>query len=158
MPGVKRGFGVKRTLRAALTIAVAVTVAMSASLIAVVLGSGTAYAQLPATSTALPGLLYKMVVDDATGRVFVSLYDTSKIAVLDFDGNLVTTITGEAGARGLALVGSHLYVVAANAGAIDDIDTTTLTRTRTVASGRRGRRCSCPRAGRPAGTARTRPP
>ncbi len=96
---------------------------------------GPASAQLPSSATVLPGRMDKMVVDSATGHVFVSLYDTSKIAVLDFDGNLLDTITGEAGARGLALVGSHLYVAASNAGSIDDIDTTTLTRTRTVASG-----------------------
>jgi hypothetical protein len=76
-----------------------------------------------------------MVVDPATSHVFVSLYDTSEVAVLDFDGNIVGQITGLAGARGLALVGNHVYVAAANAGAIDEIDTSTLTVTRTVATG-----------------------
>ncbi|MDQ1522069.1 MAG: hypothetical protein QOI55_3142 [Actinomycetota bacterium] len=86
-------------------------------------------------ATPLPGVMDAMVVDAATGHIFVSLPGASSVAVLDNDGTLVQTIAGEAGARGLALIGDHLYVVAANAGAIDEIDTTTLTRTRTVSSG-----------------------
>src|SRR5262249_32088058 len=92
-------------------------------------------AQMTGNNTPLPGLMGAMVVDPATAHVFVSLYDASEVVVLDFDGNIVTQITGLAGARGLAVVGNHVYVAAANAGAIDEIDTGTLTVTRTVASG-----------------------
>jgi hypothetical protein len=92
-------------------------------------------AQMTETPTPLPGLMGAMVVDPATSHVFVSLYDASEVVVLDFDGNIVGTIPGLAGARGLAVVGNHVYVAAANAGAIDEIDTGTLTITRTVATG-----------------------
>ena len=94
-----------------------------------------AQATVTATSTTLPGTLGAMVVDAATSHVFVSLTDTSKIAVLDFTGKIVKTISGESGASGLALVGSDLYVVDSTAGAIDDINTGTLTLTRTLTTG-----------------------
>jgi hypothetical protein len=86
-------------------------------------------------ASALPGQIAAMVVDPATERVFVSMPVANGVAVYDADGKFVTTIAHEAGANGLALADGHLYVAAANAGAIDEIDTTTLTRTRTVASG-----------------------
>src|SRR5690349_2699893 len=73
-------------------------------------------AQLPANTTPLDGLLGRMVVDPNTAHVFVSLRDSlrdfGEVVVLDFDGHLVKRISGEDGARGLAIVGSSLYVVA----------------------------------------------
>ncbi|HEX4491054.1 MAG TPA: choice-of-anchor D domain-containing protein [Acidimicrobiia bacterium] len=92
-------------------------------------------AQMTDHATALPGLMRFEVVDAASKHVFVSLYDTSKVAVLDFSGNLVHTISGEAGARGLAVVGTTLYVAAATAGAIDTFDTGTFAKTGTLATG-----------------------
>ena len=92
-----------------------------------------AQAAVTATATTLPGTIGSMVVDAATSHVFVSLTDTSKVAVLDFTGRLVKVIGGEPGASGLALVGSDLYVVDSTSGAIDDINTGTLTSTRTLA-------------------------
>src|SRR5258708_27090865 len=109
-----------------------------ALLVAVVIAgpaAAPASAQLPSTSTALPGAFNAMVVDPATSHVFVSMALLNEIAVFDFGGTLVQTINGEAGAYGMTVVGNHLYVVAANAGAIDEIDTGTLTRTRTVVNG-----------------------
>jgi len=112
---------------------VAVAVSVLGGLLA--FGAPPAGATGPDTTTPLPGHFSAMLVDPTTNHVFVSVSDDSKIAVFDLDGNPVTTIAGEAGAAGLALVGSKLYVVAANAGAIDEIDTGTLTRTRTLTSG-----------------------
>lgn len=71
-----------------------------------------------------------MVVDDAHGHVFVSGGEFgSSIAVLDFDGNLVTTITGQSGARGMALDAATgtLYVALQKANSISLIDTATRT-------------------------------
>ncbi len=89
-------------------------------------------------ATPLPGRMSAMILDPATAHVFVALGNTDSIAVLDYDGTLVTTIAGEAGAKGLVVVGDKLYVLAATAGTVDEIDTTTLTRTRTLVSGLTG--------------------
>jgi hypothetical protein len=74
-----------------------------------------------------------MVVDSAHSHVFVSGHGS--VVVLDYSGSIVTNITGEAGASGLALDASTstLYV-ALNAGemAIDKIDTDTLQKTGTI--------------------------
>jgi hypothetical protein len=72
----------------------------------------------------------ELAVDDANEHVFVSGGSfSSSIVVLDFDGNVVTTITGQQGARGMALdpASGILYVALQNANAISRIDTTTLT-------------------------------
>jgi hypothetical protein len=114
-------------------LSVALTIALVAG--AATLVPRAADAQQPSSATPLPGLMSAMVVDSAMHHVFVSLHDTGKIAVLDFNGKLLSTISGETGAGGLALVGSDLYAVAANGTEIDDINTVTLTRTRTLASG-----------------------
>jgi sugar lactone lactonase YvrE len=98
----------------------------------------TAGAQLPSNATPLTGVMAAMVVDAATSHVFVSLHDVGRIAVLDFDGNVVGSVPNEPGASGMVVVGSHLYVVAQGAASIDDIDTGTLTRTRTLAGGLTG--------------------
>jgi hypothetical protein len=73
-----------------------------------------------------------VAVDGANEHVFVSGgTGTSEIAVLDFDGNVVTTITGEEGASGLVVdeATGTLYAALADANAISAIDTTDLTET-----------------------------
>ena len=80
----------------------------------------------PLSLTSLGGI----AVDDAHQQVFVSSGQFgSSIVVLDFDGELVTTITGQQGANGMALNPSTgtLYVALQNASAISRIDTETLT-------------------------------
>jgi WD40 repeat protein len=71
-----------------------------------------------------------IAVDDAHQQVLVSSGQFgSSITVLDFDGELVTTITGQQGANGMALDPSTgiLYVALQNASSISRIDTETLT-------------------------------
>jgi WD40 repeat protein len=71
-----------------------------------------------------------MVVDDTHQQVFVSGGGFgSSIVVLDFDGQLVTTITGQQGATGMALDPSTgtLYVALQTANSISRINTDTLT-------------------------------
>src|SRR4051794_1917972 len=124
MGDTKRGASRRRRGRGVLALAVLGALVGSALLTA------PAAATLPTTATVLPGVMGAMVVDAATSHVFVSLPAAGKVAVLDFDGKLVATITGEAGARGLALDANHLYVVRSGTGAIDEIDTGSLTKTR----------------------------
>jgi hypothetical protein len=70
------------------------------------------------------------VVDAANGHVFVTGKSTdSAIAVMNTDGTPDTTITGETGAGGMVLSGTTLYVARCGANMIDEIDTTTLTKT-----------------------------
>src|SRR2546430_2209948 len=69
----------------------------------------------------------RILVDPATAHVFVSSPGSSEIFVLDYNGTVVKTITGEAGAWGMALSGSTLYVVLSTAGTVEKIDTGTLT-------------------------------
>jgi hypothetical protein len=68
----------------------------------------------------------RILVDAATSHVFVSSPASSSIVVLDYTGTIVKTITGEAGAYGMALSGSTLYVALSTGGAIEKIDTGTL--------------------------------
>jgi hypothetical protein len=77
----------------------------------------------------------RIVVDAATGHVFVSSPQSSAIVVLDLDGNIVQTITGEAGADAMVIRGSVLYVTLTTAGAIDEISTISLSRTKTLITG-----------------------
>ena len=67
----------------------------------------------------------RILVDAANSHVFVSSPGSSSIIVLDYTGAIVKTITGEAGAYGMALSGSTLYVALSTAGAIEKIDTCT---------------------------------
>lgn len=70
-----------------------------------------------------------IVVDPVGQHVFVS--GGSSVVVLDFQGNIVKTITGEDGASQMALdSATHtLYVALRDANAISEIDTQTLTET-----------------------------
>lgn len=73
-----------------------------------------------------------LAVDPVGKHVFVSGgAGTSSIAVLDFDGNIVKTITAEGGASQMALdTATHtLYVALHDATAISEINTTTLSET-----------------------------
>jgi hypothetical protein len=73
-----------------------------------------------------------MAVDGAHSHVFVSGgAGTSSIVVLDFDGNIVSTITSEQGASGLVVDESTgtLYAALRDATAISKIDTSTLAET-----------------------------
>jgi WD40 repeat protein len=73
-----------------------------------------------------------MAVDPVGQHVFVAAgQGTSAVYVLDFNGNLVKTITGEPGASGMVVdTATHtLYVADYDATAIAEIDTQTLTET-----------------------------
>jgi hypothetical protein len=74
-------------------------------------------------------------VDGASSHVFVSSPRSSAIVVLDFSGHIVRTITDEAGADAMVVIGSVLYVTLTTAGAIDAIDTKKLSRIRTLTTG-----------------------
>ena len=77
----------------------------------------------------------RILVDPPTSHIFVSAPNESSIVVLDYSGRIIKTITGEAGASGMAIRGSTLYVALNTAGAIDKIDTVSLTVTGTLVSG-----------------------
>jgi Big-like domain-containing protein len=73
-----------------------------------------------------------IAVDGTNEHVFVSGGEgTSSIVVLDFDGNIVTSITGQQGASGMVVDESTgtLYAALHDGTAISKIDTTTLTET-----------------------------
>jgi hypothetical protein len=73
-----------------------------------------------------------IAVDGVHEHVFISGgAGTSSVVVLDFDGAIVTTITGQQGASGLVVDESSgtLYVALRDGTAISKIDTTTLTET-----------------------------
>jgi hypothetical protein len=124
-------------LRARFGAALAAVLALTGTTFAAVGGfsPAPAGAQMKDKATTLPGIMRFELVDPASKHVFVSLYDTGKLAVFDFSGNLVHTISGEAGARGMAVVGGTLYVAAANVGAIHEFDTSTFAKTGTLATG-----------------------
>lgn len=91
--------------------------------------AGTDGTQLPFSSSSNSTYI---AVDPVNQHVFVSGGPgTSSIVVLDFDGNIVKTITGEGGASQMALDSATgtLYVALHDATAISEIDTTTLTET-----------------------------
>jgi hypothetical protein len=102
-------------------------------LVALFLGStGAAQAD---TATPLPFLegSTSLAVDPVGQHVFVSDgAGSSSIIVLDYDGNIVKTITGQNGASEMAVdTATHtLYVALHDATAISEIDTQTLTETK----------------------------
>jgi len=107
----------------------------------VVVSSGAASASRTAVGgTPLPfstGVSW-LAVDPVGHHVFVSGgVGTSSIAVLDFAGNIVKTITGESGASGLVVnTANHtLYAALQDTGQIAEIDTTTLTETARFSTG-----------------------
>lgn len=95
---------------------------------------GSAAPALADSVTQLPAGLNEpsMTVDPAGQHVFISGGPgASSIVVLNFDGSIATTITGEQGASQMALdSATHtLYVALDNANAISEIDTQTLKET-----------------------------
>jgi WD40 repeat protein len=86
-----------------------------------------------AGTTQLPlASLGEVLVDPANSHVFVSGGSAaSSVVVLDFDGNVVTTIASQQGATGMALdqAAGTLYVALRNVSAISRINTTTPTET-----------------------------
>jgi hypothetical protein len=81
---------------------------------------------------------FDMVIDGAHGHVFVTGGPgNSSIVVLDFNGSIVTTLTDEADAAGMALSqdGAILYVALADSSGIDKIDTETLAKTGSISLG-----------------------
>ncbi|NGO14134.1 hypothetical protein G5C60_42720 [Streptomyces sp. HC44] len=97
------------------------------------LGAGSAPATAADTSTRLPVSSFRdIVVDGVHDRVFISDPSGGSIVVTDYAGAVVQHITAEDGAAGLALSkdSSKVYVALSSAGAISEIDTSTLTETR----------------------------
>lgn len=93
----------------------------------------------PATASSAPVTLPvtsfgDMVVDAANSHIFLSAPGSNEILVLDYSGNIVKTITGEAGADAMVITGSTLYVTLKTGGGIDRIDTSTLTETSPLTS------------------------
>ena len=90
-------------------------------------------AGLATTKTSLPLTgFFDMVVDDAHGHVFVTGGSgNSSVVVVDFSGNVVTSIGSQPGAAGMALdaANSTLYVALRDSNAISVIDTATLAET-----------------------------
>lgn len=84
------------------------------------------------STTLLDGGYSDMAVSAATGQIFVANGITnSTITVFDLDGQVVDTIDGQAGARGLELSadGSTLYAALYEGGAVTAIDVATRTET-----------------------------
>jgi hypothetical protein len=76
-----------------------------------------------------------MVSDPSNDQLFVTGGSSdSTILVRNEDGSAKRSITGEAGAGGMVLDGSTLYVARCGSGVIDEIDTTTLTRTGSISA------------------------
>jgi hypothetical protein len=78
-----------------------------------------------------------MVADDADSVVFVTAQTASgpmRLFVLTQNGHVLSEpgLSDESGARALEMVGSTLYVARCEAGLIDAIDTTTMTRSESI--------------------------
>jgi hypothetical protein len=107
-----------RTIRRAITLL---------GTLAIAAGSASSLPAAAAGPTSLGVTSFgRILVDAATSHIFVSSPGSSSIIVLDYTGTIVKTITGEAGAYGMALSGSTLYVALSTGGAIEKIDTGTL--------------------------------
>lgn len=86
------------------------------------------------TTTSLPiASYYQMVADASHGHIFISQGSSSQngILVTDLTGQVITTITGQNGVKGIALSpdGTTLYAALSTAGAVSAIDTATLQQT-----------------------------
>src|SRR5215469_12195176 len=98
------------------------------------IGLAPASSSYASTGTLLPiSSYYQMVVDPAHGHIFISQGSSSQngILVTDLTGQVVTTITGQTGVRGIALSpdGSTLYAALSGGDAVTAISTATLTQT-----------------------------
>jgi hypothetical protein len=120
---------------------------VAAALIAFLAFGGSAAASVPNTSLPLHGYS-RMVSDPANGRLFVTGGSSdSTILVRNEDGSAKGSIAGEAGAGGMVLDGSTLYVARCGWSVIDEIDTTTLTRTGSISAPDIGGTCDLAEAG-----------
>ena len=87
-------------------------------------------------AVALPLSAFGRVVGDWRNcQVFISSPRDNEIVVVDYAGNVIKTIPGEYGAGAMVIDGSTLYVALATSGSVDAIDTVSLVRTKTVATG-----------------------
>ena len=88
------------------------------------------------TSALLPVADFgRVVADPQNCQVFISSPAGNVVIVADYSGNVIKTIPDEYGAGAMVVEGSNLYVTLTTTGSIDQIDTRSLTRVRTVASG-----------------------
>jgi Bacterial Ig-like domain (group 3) len=76
-----------------------------------------------------------MVVDDANQHVFISSPADNSVAVFDFSGDLVTTLSNLPGASGMVIVGSTLYVSEGTSGTIERFNLATLADQGSLATG-----------------------
>jgi len=76
-----------------------------------------------------------MIVDNANHHVFVSGPTGNRVDVLDFSGNLMSTINDVYGAAGMVINNGMLYVAESTAGRIARIHLKTLVRARDLGSG-----------------------
>ena len=84
---------------------------------------GTATPAEAATVLPIDGSIFDMVVDGAHDHVFVSSgLGHSSVAVLDYGGDLVTTLSVP-GASGMAIVGNTLFIASAGDDEIATVDT-----------------------------------
>jgi hypothetical protein len=123
---------------------VLITLFVMASVFSTPLSAKSAQAQTlapgrPADGTVLPLTgFYAIVVDGGHGHVFVTGGSgDSTVAVLDFAGSIVATITNETAASGMTLSsdGATLFVALQGRSAIDKISTSTLARTGAISLG-----------------------
>jgi hypothetical protein len=120
---------------------------VAAALIAFLGFGGTAGASVPGTSLPLHGY-GRMVSDPANNQLFVTGGSSdSAILVRNEDGSAKRSITGEAGAGGMVLDNTTLYVARCGSGVIDEIDTATLTRTGSIPAPNIGGTCDLAEAG-----------
>lgn len=88
------------------------------------------------TAVTLPVTGFGRIVGDPDHcQVFVSSPASNTVIALDFSGNILSTFPAEYGADAMAINGSTLYVALTTTGSIDEIDTVTLTRVKTLATG-----------------------
>ncbi len=102
--------------------------------VAPVLRSATTTAT-PIATVDLPDGFGALIVDDAHGHLFASSPGRNVVSVLDLSGDVVATLPNLAGADAMLIVGSQLYVVLDNLGAVEVIDTGNLTKHRVLTTG-----------------------
>jgi hypothetical protein len=91
------------------------------------------------TTTLLSGTYSSMAVDPVGDHVFVSLPSAGTVEVLDLSGKFVSTIsgfsTGVEAANSVIYADSHIYLADTAAGDVDEIDPSTYTVDRVLATG-----------------------
>ncbi len=89
----------------------------------------------PVSTTLAVANFGRVLADPHNCHVFVSSPAGNAVVVVDYSGRVVKTFSDEYGADAMVIDGSTLYVALTTSGSIDVIDTQTLTRARTLASG-----------------------